>query len=1154
MKKPFPRLVMLASFFLLASLGTSCSVSRPANLALRKPAFHSSSIDFNATAQLAVDGIVETSMPRRFEVCGNGGVPLGKREHDIVFDPRQWTSVISEGGSAEISVRTQGFNEPVDRMTMTVTASLPAGARDVRYTAELAQMDENGSWSTVRRFEGNYPGRQLTMEWDPGQRISSQGWRWTVEIPGARAIEWREWRLYRDGELLPMLNSGLFNSSWISATGGKEWLAVDLGEEKRFSEVRLHWLNGPSAGAVQVSADSTAWRDISKLSGNVSTRVDILKVRGRGRWVRILLDSSIDGKPYVLSELEVIGSSETSDNGITIATPQAKDGRICLDSGWQLARLPQAGDPAAWIPATVPGTVLVSYLDNGMLPDPNFSENQQYISDSYFLVPFVYRTRFTLPGDYRKGDGDERIRLHFDGINWKADVSLNGSAVGRIEGAFTDASFDVTPLLAEENILEVTVYPPAHPGMTKTNTKERCATNGGVLGADNPTFHASIGWDWIPTIRGRNTGIWNDVWLGRTCAVRILDPTVRFGFNTRKNIPAALDTTRVTVILGATLANDTGHAVETVWEGSFGEMKFSVPVTVPAGASIPVSTGLDLKNPKLWWPNGYGEPYLYDVTMTAGGSDSVSFRSGVRHLAYSTQGNNLRIWINGRRLVGRGGNWGFSESNLRYKESDYETAMQLHRHENFNLVRNWVGMIGDEEFYEAADRNGILIWQDFWLANPADGPDPDDEELFMANARNMMHRIRNHPSLLLWCGRNEGYPPASLDKALRELVASDDPDSFYLSSSADDIVSGRGTYYRLPSKDYWRLDATPWFRNESVMFHSERGMPNFPNYESLLLMMTEDEAWPPSRMWGIHDFALESAQRGRTFIAAVDSFFGPSADAKTFASRAQWVNYEGYRSMFESRSRNRRGLLLWMSHPAWPSMAFCTYDFFLDATAAYYACRNACEPVHIQWNPVAGKVEVANYSAGNLIGLRAGATLYDMKGKEVSSRGMTLDSREDSTTGLFGIDFPAAGFAPGDTVSNGVCFLRLQLFDGERLISHNDYVLPQKEDNLQALSALPKTSVSARFFWDIDSQVFKASLANESDTPALMLHLTARGQDGERILPAMWSDNYIHLMPGEERTLTLNIPGGEFAYSLRIEGFNTEPLTVREKTHTEVVE
>ena len=114
--------------------------------------------------------------------------------------------------------------------------------------------------------------------------------------------------------------------------------------------------------------------------------------------------------------------------------------------------------------------------------------------------------------------------------------------------------------------------------------------------------------------------------------------------------------------------------------------------------------------------------------------------------------------------------------------------------------------------------------------------------------------------------------------------------------------------------------------------------------------------------------------------------------------------------------------------------------------------------------------------------------------------------------------------------------------------------MPQKEDNLQALSALPKTSVSARFFWDIDSQVFKASLANESDTPALMLHLTARGQDGERILPAMWSDNYIHLMPGEKRTLTLNIPGGEFAYSLRIEGFNTEPLTVREKTHTEVVE
>ena len=305
------------------------------------------------------------------------------------------------------------------------------------------------------------------------------------------------------------------------------------------------------------------------------------------------------------------------------------------------------------------------------------------------------------------------------------------------------------------------------------------------------------------------------------------------------------------------------------------------------------------------------------------------------------------------------------------------------------------------------------------------------------------------------------------------------------------------------------------------MFHSERGMPNFPNYESLVRIMPADQAWPPSRLWGIHDFALESAQRGQMFIDAVDSYFGPSQDAETFAARAQWVNYDGYRSIFESRSRNRRGLLLWMSHPAWPSMAFCTYDWFLDCTASYYACRKACEPLHIQWNPVAETVEVVNYSAGDRAGLHATATVFDLSGSVVSTQVRTLDAREDSTTPLFGVMLPGP-----------VCILRLTLYDGETLVSQNDYVLPEQEDNLQVLNAMPKAEV--KMAADGRSVV----LTNTSETPALMLYLVARNAAGERILPALWSDNYIHLMPGEQRTLTVGIPEGASCASIGVEGFN----------------
>ena len=1135
--KALSHLLRLAVLLMSTAALSACAANEPMiNLAHLKPAYHSSSIDYNATAQLAVDGIVETEPACWVEVCGNGGVPLSKREHDLLFDPRPWTSVRTDGSNQEVSVRLHGFKEKVDKIAMTLTAQLAEGCKESTYVAEIQFFDGN-QWWPLRRFSGTYKGGPLACEWDRGgAQVESNGYRFAIEMSGATAIEWQEWLFYRDGQLLPMLTSERFHSAWVSAGGGQEWIMVDLGgTNARFREVRLNWLNAPAAGVLQVSEDSTTWRDVAKIGGTEAVRCDTLKVRGRDRWVRLLLDESVDGKPYVLTEMEVFGTK-----------PEEKP----RQTGWELARILETGETTAWIPATVPGTVLVSYLDNGMLPDPNFSDNQLYISDSYFLAPFIYRTRLSLPEGYRPGDPDERVRLHFDGINWKADVVLNGKQVGRIEGAFTDASFDITPLLADENLLEVTVYPPAHPGMTKENTQERCATNGGILGADNPTFHASIGWDWIQTIRGRETGIWNDVWVERTGPVRILNPNATTRFSALETLPPIFDTTQVRVTLQALLVNDADHAVETVWEGSYGDAPFSLPVTVPAGGQLPVSTQVMLKNPKLWWPNGYGEPNLYEVKMRVGDSHSVSFQSGVRQFTYSAAGGNLRIWINGRRLVGRGGNWGFSENNLQFKAADYDRAMQLHRHENFNLVRNWVGQIGDEEFYEAADRHGILVWQDFWLANPADGPDPDDEKLFMENAENMLFRVRKHPSVLLWCGRNEGYPPATLDKALRALVAREDPASYYISSSADGEVSGRGPYYRLPSKAYWQLDElVSWYRNESVMFHSERGMPNFPNWESLVQMMRPSEAWPPSRMWGIHDFALESAQRGQTFIDAVESFFGPSPDGETFAARAQWVNYEGYRAMFESRSKYRRGLLLWMSHPAWPSMAFCTYDWYGDTPSSYYACRKACEPLHIQWNPVAECVEVVNYSAGDRTGLRVDAQFTDHYGSVLSIHSCQVDAPEDSTVPCFETPvLPAAEERPEAGI------LRLRLYDGEQLISQNDYVLPREEDNLKALNALPQAKVSVSFTWDNDSRCYVTKLKNTGDTPALMLHLSARDKSGDRILPAYWSDNYIHLMPGEERTLTLTQDDNTIAYGLRVEGFNVDPLTVREEAHRRVVE
>ena len=244
-----------------------------------------------------------------------------------------------------------------------------------------------------------------------------------------------------------------------------------------------------------------------------------------------------------------------------------------------------------------------------------------------------------------------------------------------------------------------------------------------------------------------------------------------------------------------------------------GDAAFAEAVSLGGGETRSVRHTLQMDHPRLWWPNGHGEPFLYDasVSVSADGvvSDACAFRAGIRQLRYSLEGGILTAWVNGRRVSGRGGNWGFSELNLRYTPREYDIAVWYHKLMNFNMIRNWVGQTADEEFYEACDRHGILVWQDFWLANPCDGPDPDDEALFLANAEDYVRKIRRHPCVALYCGRNEGMPPASLDAALDRLVARLHGDILYIPDSADGPVSGRGPYNTLPASaffDLWGAD------------------------------------------------------------------------------------------------------------------------------------------------------------------------------------------------------------------------------------------------------------------------------------------------------------------------------------------------------------
>jgi hypothetical protein len=379
-------------------------------------------------------------------------------------------------------------------------------------------------------------------------------------------------------------------------------------------------------------------------------------------------------------------------------------------------------------------------------------------------------------------------------------------------------------------------------------------------------------------------------------------------------------------------------------------------------------------------------------------SDTKRFQVGIRQFTYSEEGRALRIWINGRRFIARGGNWGFPESMLRYRAREYDAAVRYHKDMNFTMIRDWVGQTGDEAFYDACDKYGIVVWQDFWLANPVDGPNPDDNAMFLKNALDYILRIRNHASVGLWVGRNEGSPPEALNGALQKMTAELHPHSYYLPDSADGGVSGHGPYRTEFPKYYFQERA-------STKLHSEIGMPNVPTYDSVKQMMRPADLWPQGDVWGMHDFTITGAQGAAAWRDEIEKSYGGAKDAEEFVELSQFIDYNGYRAMFEAQGKNRMGVLLWMSHPCWPSMVWQTYDYYFDQSGGYFGSKKGAEPLHIQWNPVTDSVEVVNYSGGNATGLTAQAEILNM-GEE---RGARFGRRQRADADQAGVSGGAFG-------------------------------------------------------------------------------------------------------------------------------------------------
>ena len=629
-----------------------------------------------------------------------------------------------------------------------------------------------------------------------------------------------------------------------------------------------------------------------------------------------------------------------------------------IRSGWRLqsaAQVPRTGaeisqvgfSAEGWYPAAVPGTVLTTLVNNKVYPEPLYGENNRpdRIPESLCRTSWWYRTAFTVPSDY----AGKKIWLNFDGINYAAEIWVNGKAVGTMFGAFARGVFDVSEAVipGKQAALAVRITPQPHPGDPHEHTlADGLGKNGGITAIDGPTFLCSIGWDWIPAIRDRNSGIWQKVFLSATGPVAIKDPQV-----TSDVALPGLDSAEVAI--QATVENVSDAPQRGVLKGEFGDVHFQAPVELPPRASRAVSfnsqttPGLHLLHPRLWWPNGFGPQNLHrlHLAFVAGNtvSDQKEVTFGIRKISYEAPGSdNLTLIVNGVRVFAKGGNWGMDDAMKRIPRERLEAEIRMHQIANYTFIRNWVGQSTSEDLYDLCDKYGLMLWDEFFQPNPSDGPDPIDLNIYLANVQDKILRFRNHPCIAVWCARNEGHPPKAIDDALRKMMAELDPNRLYQpSSTAGRGVISHGPYFWRPPRDYYLFPA-----NE--IFKTEIGSVSIPTLESIHGMMPEKDWETINDDWAEHDLA-KGAQRGDRYPQLIADRYGKVANLADFVRKGQLANYEAFRAMYEGRNARLftpcTGVLTWMSHPAQPSFVWQLYHHDLEPNASLFAVKKACEMV-----------------------------------------------------------------------------------------------------------------------------------------------------------------------------------------------------------------
>jgi exo-1,4-beta-D-glucosaminidase len=858
------------------------------------------------------------------------------------------------------------------------------------------------------------------------------------------------------------------------------------------------------------------------------------------------------------------------------APPALQAGTVTpLHEGWQLqsaCKIQAAGEAIAaegfstqgWLKTSVPSTVLAAQVAAGAVPDPYFGMNLRQLpgtgypigqlfsslpmpQDSPYRCGWWYRTEFKAPA---ASDKEERFSLHFGGVNYRANIWLNGHKIAdtaQVAGAYRTYDFDVTEFLkpGKTNILAVETFGPTEKDL-------------------------GINWvDWNPCPPDKDMGLWGAVDLVSTGAVTVRSPLAVTHFPS-----GDLHLAELTVY--AELHNAAGHAVKGVVSGEAAGIRFEQPVELAAHEDRTVVftpekfPALRLHDPKLWWPYQMGEPHLERLTVgfAAQGqlTDQQSVDFGIREITSElTAAGNRLFRVNGKPILIRGAGWS-QDMMLRTDDRRLRDQIRMVRDMNLNTIR-LEGKLETGEFFHLADQQGILVllgwcccdhwelWND-WT--------PEDLTIATASLRSQMLRLRHHASLLVWLNGSDNPPTANVESAYLQVEAETHWPNPVISSASDTPTTVTGPSgvkmngpYSYVAPSYWYVDK---HNGGAFGFNTETSPgPAIPSLSSRKKFLPDPEAWPPTANWSYH-YGGGGFSNLKTLDSAMDAIYAKPHSADEYERLAGTMEYDSERAMFEAFGKNKytsTGVIQWMLNNAWPSMIWHLYDYYLDAGAGYFATKKACEPLHIQYSYDDNSIVVVNSTTQSADKLHASVSVYNLAWKELYKSDATLGSGADSAQRVFIV--PDSIYQDADRVF----FIDLTLSDASgRVLSRNFYWVPgtlttlgwEKTDtpvlryeDMTALATLPPATVAAtaEIGASYGGREIRLHLDNKSAALAFQLRAAIRTANGDLIAPVFWSDNWIELVPGESRTLTALLPeDAPAAPVVQLDGWNVVAQTL----------